>query len=194
MDYQVQAGDVFFTKSESTLAELIRWAEKDPGEEKSWANHVGVVVKDGVLIPGDDADNLAMVVEALQRVKHHTFWGHYKDKQVVVEVFRRANLTPLELGRVCEYAKKQTGNKYGWWKLLFHGLDRWLFDGKKTLSRLLLIDKRPICSYLVAKAYNLIRIDFGGRPQAMDPDEMHDWVRTTPTWEYLFRAELNQED
>jgi len=195
MSFRVHAGDVFFTRSESLLGKAIRWVERDPDEEKSWANHDGVVVKDGWITPCSfsETDVLAKVVEALWKVRHHTFWSHYKDQTVIVEVWRRSFLTPRQVQRVTEYARNQEGNKYGWWKLLPHALDRFFFGGKKRVSKLLHIDKRPICSYLVAKAYSLIKIDFGGRAQAMDPDEMHDWVVLNHNWEFVGREELNQD-
>ena len=46
---KAEVGDVFFTRSESLLGAAIRWVERGPKEEKSWANHTGLVTKAGAL-------------------------------------------------------------------------------------------------------------------------------------------------
>lgn len=178
------AGDVFFTRSESLLGRLIRWAQTDPKEEKTWANHMGVVVADGWLVPPSDERGwpLAIVVEALWTVKYWSWWNAHKDE--VLNGQRIKAFGPKEPRTATErlefnlVAMSYVGDRYGWWKLGFHLADRFFFKGKKKLSRLLRIDNRPICSYLAAKAEEAHGMDFGMPPQAVDPDEALDYCQS----------------
>lgn len=167
----VLSGDVFFSRSDTALGKLIRWAQRAPGEEKSWANHTGLFVETGGF-------EQAAVVEALGRVRLGPLEG-----PIEVEVWRHSGLDADTRHRITTYAERQVGNKYGWWKLLFHLGDRLLFKGEKKVSSLLRLEKRPICSFLVAMAYSKAGIHFNGfRPEAADPDEMHDFVKASPVW------------
>jgi len=182
-------GDVFFTRSNSMLGRLIRWAETDPDEEGTngaWANHTGVVVQDGWIVPpSDDAPHqvaLAVVVEALWKTKKWEWWKAHRaqvmDGQRIKVFGPREPRTKWE--KVCfqNAAAEYVGDTYGWWKLGAHLLDRVLFKGKKTLSKLLRIDNRPICSYLAAKCQAAQGMTFGMEPQAADPDEMLDFCES----------------
>jgi hypothetical protein len=92
--------------------------------------------------------------------------------------------TPDELQVFVAAADEFVGAKYGWWKLGFHLLDRAIFKGRKVLSALLRVDKRPICSYLAARVCATVGSDFGMVPQAATPDEMLDYALATPDeWE-----------
>lgn len=188
-----RAGDVFFTRSNSILGRLIRWAETDPGEEPTWANHTGVVVEDGWIVPppwafepGADLiheyTRLAVVVEALWHVRR----GTLNPNNVDVRVFRPVPAySAAELVRFRREAGRYVGDKYGWWKLLFHLADRAIFKGRKVLSQTLHVDERPICSYLAAKVHEVARPGewFGVRPEVATPDEMLDFVQNSERWQ-----------
>lgn len=168
------AGDVFFTRSNSLLGKLIRWAETDPGEEPTWANHTGVVVEDG-WIGGYNPQ--AVVVEALWKTRR----GPLKVNGIDVRVFGPIpNLTPEELDAFRAEAATYVGDTYGWWKLLFHLADRAIFKGRKVLSKTLYVDKRPICSYLAAKVGAVVGLTYGMDPAAATPDEMLDYCESNP--------------
>jgi len=182
------AGDVFFTRSESLLGRAIRWAERDPHEEPTWANHTGVVVEDGWIAPPHwvyepgaehlpEAARLATVVEALWHVRY----GPLQVNGIAVRVFRpEPALTLAELMRFRLAASKHVGEKYGWWRLLMHLADRVLFGGRKVVSNIALVKNRPVCSYLAAEVYSVVGINFGMEPAAATPDEMLDWVASKP--------------
>jgi hypothetical protein len=177
----VKAGDVFFTRGQSLLGRLIRWAQSDPGETNGvWANHAGVVVARGELYERN-AELRAVVVEALGRVKRHA-WVQGSNE---VRVFRPVPpLSAYQLAQLLEAADAFVGDRYGWWKLLFHLVDRAAFKGQKVLSSLLRVDNRPICSYLAAKVFAAAGQTFGMLPQAADPDEMLDYCLAHPEeWE-----------
>lgn len=205
MALYAQAGDVFFTKSKTILGRLIRWGEKDKGEtEATWANHAGVVVEDGWIMPLSPdttfGERQAIVIEALW----HTRKGPLVLNGTEVRVFRPVPpWTPAELERFKAAAEPYVGDKYGWWKLLFQLADK--LAGRKLFTVLLHKDERPICSYLAAKvvgaAEGVERITarikllgptlngrsffaFGMPPQAVDPDEGMDFCLAHPElWE-----------
>ncbi len=174
-------GDIFFAHGEGVLAALIRWAETDPGEVNgTWANHMGVVVEEGWLIPPEELDMpLAVVVEALNVVEKVPWWKrHFKEYQdgYRIRVFRHIPSPTLEQEIIFNrVADEFVGDKYGWWKLGFHLLDRLIFKGKKVLSSLLFLDRRPICSYASGLIAASIGWSFGLKPEALDPDEAMDY-------------------
>lgn len=174
-----RAGDVFFTRSKSLLGRLIRWAETDPGEEPTWANHTGVVVEEGWI--GGGYNPQAVVIEALWKTRK----GPLKVNGIEVRVFGPIpDLTYEELDAFRTEAETYVGDTYGWWKLLFHLADRAFFKGRKVLSKTLYVDKRPICSYLAAKVGAVVGLDYGMDPAAATPDEMLDYcIENTDEWE-----------
>ena len=209
MPVYVRAGDTFFTHSSTLLGRLIRWGEKDKGEDASWANHTGVVVEDGwVGAEGVPPEALphnvpAVVIEALWHVRK----GPLVLNGTEVRFFRPIPAyDAAELGRFVAEAETYVGDKYGWWKLAVLLADRQFFGGEKILSTALYIKDRPICSFLAAfvnqaaqsvgrvtarvKAH-LTRGDngavyyaFGLAPQSADPDEQMDYCIANPTeWE-----------
>lgn len=183
-----RSGDVFFTRSNSLLGRAIRWAETDPNEEPTWANHTGVVVASGWIAPPSwtyepgaeylpEYTRRATVVEALWKTRK----GELKVNGIEVRVFGPVpDLTPEELAAFRAEADEYVGDTYGWWKLLFHLADRAIFKGKKVLSKTLHVDKRPICSYLAAKVCAVVGSTFGMDPAAATPDEMLDYCEGTP--------------
>lgn len=181
-------GDVFFTRSSSLLGKLIRWAEKDPNEPNGvWANHVGVVVEHGWIVPPEVDDyprlRLAWVVESLWKTQLWAWWpNHEQEDGNEIRVYRRRVITPTQVDHVVFRAKSFVGRTYGWWKLFAHLFDRIVFRGKKTVSNAMFADQRPICSYTAAKAFAAAGISFGMQPEAADPDEMMDYCEQSSEW------------
>lgn len=181
-------GDTFFTRSDSLLGRLIRWVETDPKEEKTWANHTGVVVKSGWLVPPDPSKptKLAVVVEALWHVKEWEWWTAHKNEvlngQRIVAYGPLEPRTAEERAAFLETAQSFVGARYGWWKLFAHAIDRAVFKGKKRVSRLLFMKGRPICSFLSAIANAAQNMSFGMKPEAADPDEMLDNCQKLGPW------------
>lgn len=176
----VKAGDTFFTRSESWLGKAIRWAEAEQNDPNSWANHTGVVVQDGEI----RGANTAVVIEALWKTRKGPLLGL---NGTAVRVFRPVPpYSPEELARFKAEAETYVGDTYGWWKLGFHLLDRLFFKGKKVLTHLLFVKKRPICSFLAAYVNEAARSGehFGIDPETADPDSMMDYCLANPQlWE-----------
>lgn len=184
----VEAGDTFFTHSNTLLGRLIRWGETDPGETNgTWANHTGVVIQSGWIgepLAGTLALSVlgpsrqAIVIEALW----HTRRGPLKVNGIDIRVFRPIpRYSPAELGRFTREAERYVGAKYGWWKLLVQLGDRSIFRGRKVLSTALFMKDRPICSFLAGQVnqaaygleYGIARMKYiADHPQApaQDPD------------------------
>lgn len=188
-----QAGDVFFTRSSSLLGRLIRWAETDPREPNGvWANHVGIVVKSGWIIPSMylskvyDRLSKAVVVESLWKTQEWDWWENHKHEDGnEIRVYRKVDLNFEQITRIEQAARSFVGRTYGWWKLLAHLGDRLLFGGEKTLSHFLHIDSRPICSYTAAKSFAQAGVSFGMDPEVADPDEMMDWCEQSGEWQLV---------
>jgi len=180
------AGDIFFTRSRSLLGRLIRWAETDPNEPNGvWANHVGVVVSPGWIVPPplDRQFAQAVVVESLWKTEKWAWWDNHKNEVgLEIRVYRKPNLNFEQLIRIEAEADKYVGKTYGWPKLFVHLADRVLFGGHKTLSNFLFYEKRPICSYTVAHAFAAGSVGFGMHPNAADPDEMSDYCEASDEW------------
>ena len=190
---KAKRGDIFFTRGSGLLSRLIQVATTEPKEAKTWANHTGGFVASGFVVPMFDYDvPPARAIEALGKVeKNEWFHRHEKETGYQVAVFRHRTATPEMIARRCLYLERHVGDSYGWWKLGFHLADRLVFRNRKVFSRLLHKDDRPICSYLEAKSWGNIGIDFGMSPESADPDEMMDWCQAHPeTWEWVGTAEI----
>ncbi len=183
-----ERGDTAFTRSNSLLGRLIRWGEREKGEEAPWTNHALVIVEDGWLGEPDSwLHKEAVVVEALWKTRKGT-WEGWKEG-TDIRVFRPVpEYTEEEKSRFVADANHYVGDKYGYWKLGGFLIKR--FTGI-NVPELFFIDNRPICSYLAAKVNDAARkinlriggwLGFGMHPQAADPDEMLDWCETHPEY------------
>jgi len=161
---QLKACDIFFTHGEGALSKAIRWFSRSPGEAKTETNHVGIVVDDGTL------EN-AGVVEALSHVRYGTLPARYRGKRDTVSVWRPANLTKKERAAIVSKARGYIGRDYGWLKLGLHALG---------LQRFAKLDKWPICSYLVGKAYGVVGKEFGRDGNELTPDDILDFCQANP--------------
>jgi hypothetical protein len=195
-----QSGDLFFTSGEGWLANAIQWAEQIEGEAETEVNHTGAVIHGGWMVPPisqaiapEERLQYAQVSEALWHVKKWQWYQNHKDQEnYTVEVWRHNLLTIEEIDRAVQYWTKQTGQRYGWWKLGAHLVDNKIFRGARIFRRLLgKVERRPICSFHAARGYSLIGVDFGGPANEATPDSMHDWVKEQPQWRMVGKETLN---
>jgi hypothetical protein len=182
MTLRVLPGDVGFAQGTGLLQRTIRHTTRGPREEKTWANHALMFTHKGAVGPVPRAEQ-AWAVEALWRVEHNPWWErHESESGYRIRIYRPDFVMPTEMRGIVQHALEHEGERYGWWKLGTHLLDRVLFDDKKVLSSFLRVDSRPICSYLVARAFEEegYRYAFGDIPPvAQDPDEMMDHTEKT---------------
>jgi len=172
----IKPGDIFFTRGGGWLSKQIRWATRDKSEPHRMVNHVGVFVQDGDFVK-------ARGVEALWKVRVTTPAKKHKGSDLAVF---RCELTDEQEAAIISYLYAHRGQRYGWWKIGFHLADK-LFK-TRWFSRRLRLDSRPICSYLVAKAYAEAGLDFGVSPGSATPDDVWDFC-----WENPQRYQLVRE-
>lgn len=170
METHYQSGDIFFTKGTSWFARAIRFFSRTGGESKTEVNHVGMVVVPGTV-------EYAEIVEALSTVKRRRF-RVYKNKKTLVAVYRPR--LPFETRSFAGgNADRYVGRKYGWIKIIAHFLD-WCIGGRYFFRRFAFMDRYPICSWVVAYAYNKAGYSFGIEPGAASPDDIWDYIQDHP--------------
>ena len=135
----LQPGDVVHTQHQGLLSRVVRWFGRKRDGQRAWASHTAMVLTD---------DPLDVLIESLWRVEVRSA-AVYRRKGSRVAIHRRRCGLSLPLQReVCLYALSHEGAGYGWWKLLFHGLDHIIGD-RYLFRRLARNEDYPICSWLV---------------------------------------------
>lgn len=161
-------GDVFLTQGNSFVSKAIRVLTRNKGESRTQVNHVGVVVKDG------DKDT-AVIVEASSKVVRRMMTNYARSKNTKVAIYRYTKLTGREEDAIVDYSNNMVGAKYGYIKIVAHFLD-WCLGGIYFFRRFAQMEKYPICSWLVAYAYQDAGLGFGIEANAASPDDIWDWV------------------
>lgn len=184
---KLRAGDVFLTRGDSWLSRAIRFFTRSLGESRTRVNHVGVVVTDGWLRVSpkaiaegwmDKEEKEAEVVEAVSSVRCQTLPKGYLRDGTAVAVFRPQE-SHEDLAKAVKEARSRIGERYGWLLIVGHFLD-WCLLGVFAFRRLLASKDSPICSYLVAEAFEEIRASYFGKPPRMvSPDDLWDCLTAT---------------
>lgn len=165
-----QPCDIVLTQGHTFTSRAIRFFTRGPCEPRSQVNHVGIVVKAG-RPPAE-----AIIVEALlNKVRRHSLGKHYGNGRSDVAIYRPTNLSCADKQKILKAAEGYIGKSYGIGKILLHFLD-WFLLGRNVFRRLGRIDKRPICSWLVAHSYETANKHFGVDPGAATPDDIWDFV------------------
>ena len=148
---------------------MIRFFTRDIGERRTKVNHVGVVVEGGPI-------EEVIVVEALSRVRRHRLWARLRrTHRTSVAVYRASNLSRQQMRRIVDKAEAYIGYKYGWETIIAHFLD-WLLQGAHLFRRIIGEDNYPICSWVVARAYEEAGLHFGIEARATSPDDIWDFA------------------
>jgi hypothetical protein len=173
MSTQLLPGDVFMTRGHSFISRAIRVFTRTIGEKRTKVNHVGIIVSSGDY-------QTSKIVEALIKVREVRLWyGYGPPRKDDVAIYRPTNLTPEEIDIVVAEAREQVGKTYGFLKILGHFLD-WLLLGAYIFRRLTQNGDYPICSWLVAHAFDKAGKTFGVHPGAATPDDIWDFVVDNP--------------
>jgi len=169
--------DLFFTRSSSWLGWLIRTCTTTPGERRSWAQHVGLIVE-----PGEEMD--AIAAEALTRIMWHPLRDQYGDGKTRMMIFRPLNITDLQKQQILGCARAYVGARYGYGKIgLCFGdwLISWpLGRDVRLFRRLAVVDRWPICSFYAAHCWKAGGLDFGVRDRYATPDDEMDFCQGHP--------------
>lgn len=177
------ACDVFVSRGPSLMARGIQWATRERGESPTHASHAGVIVSSG---PWRDVYS----IEALERVVFHR-WGDKYARGHWVEVYRPRNLTDDQRATILHYLHGRVGDRYGYAKIGLHLL-RKLTGWEWPLRHP--VDRWPICSYLVARAFREAGLDFGVHEGMATPDDIHDFcARRADLYERVYAAPPSTE-
>ncbi len=172
----VKKGDLLGYRGLDFIGSMIRFVERDilRGEPRSVVNHYGIITEDGTLLPVSDAGRRAKLVEALTItgvVEREVCAGYPPQMLHQVQILRPLNVDAERLSTAVEAARGYVGRPYGWLKIFGH-----LFH----LEWLLYKDSTPICTWVVAKAYERIGLDFGMAARRIGPDDIDDFARANP--------------
>jgi hypothetical protein len=169
-----RTADIVFTRESAWYSRLIRWGTRYSGEAPSRTSHVGIGL-DGVCF----AEALAHAVVTEWSVLAH------RDPSTF-EVWRYDYLTISQIKDIKNTTIDYLGRSYGYGKIALQGLDCALGKIFATdvycFRRLAFMHKYPICSWLVAHAYDSVGYRFNINPDAADPDEIYDHVSSTKGW------------
>ena len=167
----LEAGDIVHIQKSGIVARIVRWVTRAVGEEETWASHTAMVL---------DASSTVLIIEALSprvAIRPLAVYTH-SDARVVISRFP-GGLSQRE--KVCLVAKAREyhSRRYGYFKVIAHALDR-LINNRYFFRRLAHDSNYPICSWLVAFAYDRsLGIEFGGPPNAAQPDDILDYCVST---------------
>lgn len=162
------------TRGHGWVSKAIRAFTRRIGEARSKVNHVGIAVFGSSPYWMDSE-----IVEALSSVKLHTIRSNYEDTANRVWVYRAKNITTDERNILALHALSYVGRTYGYLKLATHFLD-WVLQGAYVFRRLTNSDRYPICSWVVAKSYARLGLDFGVDAGQAHPDDIWDFVTSRP--------------
>jgi hypothetical protein len=182
MGLKIKAGDIGFVRGGSRLGRIIRWFEREKGEEPTWPNHVLTFTRDGDLYTAE-------MVEAQWHVQEGVWYELHGHENCELEIWRVRDQTAFGINREIVWLRRQVGNKYGWWKLLLIAGQRFL---SLPLKKAMFVTDRPICSILTALGKNLGGIYFDRKPMLCTPDNLHDYVVTSPDWIRVAGVTLNK--
>ena len=183
-----QPGDIYFARGTGTLGKLIRWAEREPGEPESWANHVGGITTPGYLVPpAGKITALAKATESLWHIEENVWWDRHQNEQgYSVAVFRPRNYRgDIGVDNVVSNWRSREGQRYGWWRMATF-LGEKLTRGTIPFSKLHVSKTRVVCSnhILIGLSQDGIYVHLNGGgpsdPNEIDPDEFLDYAIAKP--------------
>lgn len=176
----LRQGDIVLTHGEGFISKAIRFFERAPKESLSEVNHAGIIVNDGTI-------ETAFLVEALTQVEKHSLANAYSGADTKIEIWRSLNISSEDLDIICQKANAYVGNKYSYLKIVANFGDWLLTRFCNVFIRrirdvyffrwLAQLDNRPICSFVVAKAYAQAGYWFGVAAEQATPDDIDDFVR-----------------
>lgn len=172
-------GDIILTHGDWWISKSIRWMTKGKKEDKTIKNHAGIGI------------NKDTYVEALWTTKRNTYDYLLNLNDTNIEIWRNETFTDEELEKISLKAVEYVGSVYGVSKIALHALDGLLSklfrDDIYLFRRLGFIKRYPICSWVVAYAYDEIGYIFNNKdPKFVTPDCLHDHLVKDPNWKIVY--------
>lgn len=166
-------GDIVFSKRSTLTSRLIRFFTRNAGESRSRVSHVALIVEKAYM-------NEAVTIEAnTPKVELRKFPTEYlfaDDSRGSWWVYRCSWLSDAQRAMIVKSASRYLNKPYSYWKVAMHTLD-WVLQGAYVFRRLGSMDRYPICSWLVAQAYDRgAWITFDVDPGQASPDDIWDYV------------------
>ena len=168
-------GDIVLTRSNGTIGKLIRVFTKSGNESETMVNHVGMVDTTSYLCD-------ATMVEAVDKVRVRKILEYYgSNTGIEYAIYRPTFLDHYRRKIVIDKLNSYVNKNYGYLKIVTHFLD-YCIGGKYFFRKLAKSDDYPICSWVVAYAYDSIGFKFGVDPQEASPDDIWDFVVSHPEY------------
>lgn len=161
----LQTGDVIHVQNWGILSKLIRFFSRARKEEPSWASHTAMVLR-----VGDEIE----IIEALWRTVIRPITAYEGKKSMLLVCRKPGGIEEEQKQKMIEKAEYYKGKTYGYRKIAYHILDRFL-NNRYVFRRLIENNEYPICSWLVAYVYDrILGYQFGTEPKAAQPDDLLD--------------------
>ena len=169
-------GDIILTGGKAWISRAIRWVTRHRGEDVTVKNHAGVGI------------NEQYYIEALWTTKRHTY-DYLFELNTQYEIWRNNTFNDKDLEMVKIKAIEYVGMIYAPQKIALHLLDglagKLLGRDVFKFRRLAMFDRYPICSWVVAFAYDEIGYRFGVDPRFATPDCLHDHLVDNNDWKIV---------
>ena len=176
--------DIFLIRDDNIIGKLIRFFQRTVDKLDVSVSHTGLFV-------GEQCDiTESICIETKRVVKVVKFFPEYHNKNELVAIYRPINLTSLETSLIIRKAQSFVGYKYGYIKILTHFLDYFL-NGKVFFRKLCKNDNSPICSWVVARAFEAVCLNFDVEYYAANPKNIYDFCRNHPE-KYMCVYELGK--
>lgn len=160
-----ESGDVFFIRRNDFVAKAILFVTRNVFEGHSMVSHVGMVL-----------NSTGEIIEALTKTGV-TVGLIEKYNGVEIAIYRNTHLTYQARYAIALASLKDVGKPYGFFKILAHFIDRFVFFDYYVVRRLTSTDITEICSYFVPKWYKkVVGMEFGVEVGCANPDDIWDYV------------------
>lgn len=159
----VQPADIVLIRGTGRLSRTILRLTGDT------VSHAGLVL----------SSDPAIVIEALWRVKTRPLSDTIFGAEAVY-ILSDQSLTRDEKSLIIKTACSQSADGYGWWDLLLQVGDMATHSSWLTDKLGWALDKHPICSYLVAKAYGATGRKFGKEATGVTPSDILSFASAHP--------------
>lgn len=169
----MKAGDIILTRDDSFISKAIRRFGREKNEP-ALVSHAGVFICE------------RHVIEALfSGVKTTLFPRGFWGSEFLVA--SPLNVNDFQREMIASKALNFSARTYGFTKIFGQALD-YLSGSDFFTSKIFVMDRFPICSYVVAEAYAALGKTFGVPTKSTTPDDILDFILDHPDKYHLVEA------